>query len=220
MAENTNQEILRNLEETASLAAIHHLPYWSRFQAERIVPAVTALLDEVEAQFDALEQNIDASWEGLMAPLERMQLRLGVLLGTVGHLLSVKYSDELQAAYDEVRPRYVAFSNRMAHSKAVHDGMVSIRDGAEFAELGAARQRILTESIRGMERSGVHLEGEAKARYEEIQHRLSELSNNFSTNLVREEKGSRIKVTDAGLVDGVPASILAAAADQAKEDRC
>ncbi len=218
MADNTNAATLASLEETASLSSIHHLPHWSRFEADKIVPAATALLDEVEAEFDALEQAIDASWAGLMTPLERMQLRLGVLLGAVGHLLSVKYSDELQAAYDEVRPRYVAFSNRMAQSRALYDGMVGIRDGGEFSALGAARQRILTESIRSMERSGVHLEGEAKARYEEIQQRLSTLSNDFSTNLVREEKDSRIRISDPALVAGVPAPILAAAAEQAKED--
>lgn len=218
MAETASKEILASLEETASLPPIHHLPHWSRFEADRVVPAATALLDEVEAEFDTLEASLEASWAGLMLPLERMQLRLGVLLGTVAHLLSVKYSDELQAAYDEVRPRYVAFSNRMAQSRALYDGMVAIREGAEFAGLNAARQRILGESIRGMERSGVHLEGDAKARYEEIQQRLSTLANDFSTNLVREEKDSRIKVTDAALVEAVPAPILAAAAEQAKED--
>jgi oligopeptidase A len=218
MAETENSAILRSLEETASLPPIHHLPYWTRFEVDKVVPAATALLGEVEASFDALEDAVEVSWDGLMAPLERMQIRLGVLLGTVGHLLSVKYSDPLQEAYDEVRPRYVAFSNRMAQSRAVYDGMIAIRDGAAFKGLGAARQRILTESIRGMERSGVHLEGEAKARYEEIQQRLSALSNDFSTNLVREEKESRIKITDAALIEGVPAPILAAAAEQAKED--
>ena len=218
MAETDNSAILKSLEETASLPPVHHLPYWTRFEADKVVPAATALLDEVEASFDALEDAVQATWDGLMVPLEKMQIRLGVLLGTVGHLLSVKYSDPLQEAYDEVRPRYVAFSNRMAQSRAVYDGMVAIRDGAEFEGLGAARQRILTESIRGMERSGVHLEGESKARYEEIQQRLSALSNDFSTNLVREEKESRIKVTDAALIEGVPAPILAAAAEQAKED--
>jgi len=214
--------LLETLEETASFGPIHHLPYWSRFEADKVVPATEALLDETEAAFDQLETEQTsadgATWVGLMEPLERMQLRLGVLLGTVNHLLSVKYSDALQEAYDQVRPRYVAFSNRMAQSRAVYDAMVAIRDGAEFETLGQARQRILTESIRGMERSGVHLEGDAKARYEEIQQRLSTLGNDFQTNLVREEKASRIRVDDPARVEGVPEPVLVAAAEQARED--
>jgi len=57
-----------------------------------------------------------------------------------------------------------------------------------------------------------------KARYEEIQQRLSTLGNDFQTNLVREEKESRIKVADREQVAGVPEPILTAAAQQARED--
>lgn len=211
-------KILAGLEETASSGPISHLPLWSRFEADQVVPAATALLDEVEAAFAKLEAGADASWNGVMVPLERIQLRLGALLGSVSHLLSVKYSEPLQAAYDEVRPRYVAFSNRMAQSRALYEAMLAIRDGVAFETLDVAQRRVLTESIRGMERSGVHLEGDAKARYEEIQQRLSTLGNDFQTNLVREEKDSRVNVTDAALVVGVPAPVLAAAAETAVAD--
>ena len=62
MADTASKEILASLEETASLPPIHHLPHWSRFEADRVVPAATALLDEVEAEFDALEASLEASW--------------------------------------------------------------------------------------------------------------------------------------------------------------
>ena len=206
------------LEQKAACGPITQLPHWDVFTADRVVPAANQLLDESEAEFDAIESSATASWDALMRPLEAMQLRLGMLLGTVSHLLSVKYTDELQSAYDEVRPRYVAFSNRMSQSRAVYDAMVAIRDGEDFAALDAAEQRVLTESIRGMERSGVHLEGAAKARYEEIQQRLSTLGNDFQTNLVKEEKASRIKVTDTAEIQGIPVPILNAAIETARGD--
>ncbi len=209
---------LADLEETRSLGPITHLPLWSRFTADQVVPAATALLDDVEQTFAGLERDAQPTWDGLINPLERIHLRLGALLGPVNHLLSVKYDDALQAAYDEIRPRYVALSSRMAQSRAIFDAMVALRDGEEFASLDGARQRILTESIRGMERSGVHLEGEAKRRYEDIQQRLSSLSNDFRTNLVKEEKDARVKAGDAAMVRGVPEPILAAAAETAVQD--
>ena len=67
-----SNDILASLEETASLAPIHHLPHWSRFEAEHIEPAASALLDEIEAAFDALEANLSPTWSGLMEPLERI----------------------------------------------------------------------------------------------------------------------------------------------------
>jgi oligopeptidase A len=211
---------LAALEEKAAFGPIAHLPRWENFTPERVVPAANHLLELSEARFDEIEaaSGEASSWDEVMVPLEALQLRLGALLGSVSHLLSVKYSDELQAAYDEVRPRYVAFSNRMSQSRAVYLAMVMIRDSAAFADLDGAQQRVLTESIRGMERSGVHLEGAEKTRYEEIQQRLSTLANDFQTNLVKEEKDSRIRITRADQVAGVPDPVLALAAETARED--
>ena len=182
---------LAALEASAELGPIAHLPIWEAFEPARVLSAATLLLEESEIEFTELEANLSPSWAGLMLPLERLQIRLGRLLGSVAHLLSVKYSDELQAAYDEIRPRYVALSNRMSQSRAIYEGMLSIQEGGLIDTLEIAQQRVLGESVRGMVRSGVHLEGEAKSRYEEIQQRLSALGTDFQTNLVKEEQQAR-----------------------------
>jgi len=218
MNSDVGKEALAALEEKAALGSISHIPIWEAFTAERVVPATNRLLDILEAELSEIESNAPSSWEGLMVPLEHMELRLSSLLGSVSHLLSVNYSDDLQAAYDEVRPRYVAFSNRMSQSRALYDGMCRIRESEAFGKLETAQRRVLTESIRSMERSGVHLEGQAKARYEELKQRLSELGNDFQTNLVKEEKNSRIKVSDREKVPGVPEPILGLAAETARQD--
>ncbi|MEZ5553282.1 MAG: M3 family metallopeptidase [Pseudomonadales bacterium] len=213
----TPEELLSGLEETRRLGAIARLPVWERFEASKVEAAANVLLDQVEAAFSALESAPGADWATLMDPQERMDLRIGYLLGTVTHLLSVKYSDELQAAYDNVRPRAVELGNRMSQSRPIYEAMVALRDSASTA-LTTARTRILGESIRGMERSGVHLEGDAKSRYQEIAQRLAELSNRFQTNLVKEEKTNRIRVAQRAQLAGVPEPILALAVRTAVAD--
>ncbi|MDH3641844.1 MAG: M3 family metallopeptidase, partial [Gammaproteobacteria bacterium] len=214
----TGSQSLSRLEQTVSFGPIGHLPVWQAVAVDDVEPGVRQLLAETESQFSDLEANLSPDWQGLMEPLERLEVRLGRVVGTVTHLLSVKYSDELQAGYDAVRPEYVTLTSRMSQSRAIYQGMVSLRDGAEWGNLNQSRRRILTESIRGMERAGVHLAGEAKARYEEIQERLSKLSNDFSTNLVKEEKQSRVRVSDPDRVAGVPAPVLSLAVKTALED--
>jgi len=209
---------LATLEQTASLGPLTHLPVWSGFEAALVESGVGALLDVTETAFAALENSLAPTWAGLMEPLERLELRLGRVLGAVVHLLSVKYSDELQSAYDSVRPRYVELLNRMAQSKAVYEGMVALKAAPEFAALEPARRRILAESIRGMERSGVHLEGAARERYQAIQQRLSELGNRFQTNLVKEEQASRIRESRPEMVEGIPTPLLEMAAARASDD--
>ncbi len=209
---------LAELERTATAGPITHIPRWASYTAARVQPAATRLLEDTETAFSVLEADHEASWAGLMEPLERLQVRLGRLIGPLVHLLSVKYSDELQAAYDAVRPAYVSLSNRMGQSRSIYEGMVALRDSDAGRALEPARRRVLTESIRGMERAGVHLEGAQRERYQAIQARLAELGNEFQTHLVKEEKASRIEIVEAARVRGIPAPVLELAAATASED--
>lgn len=218
VAQDSGAASLRRLEQTRDLGPIAHLPVWEGFTLEAIEPGVRHLLAEVAQAFAALEAAPQPTWAGLMAPLERMEQRLDHVLGAVSHLLSVKYSDELKAAQDAVRPEYVKLLNRMSQSRAVYAAMSSLRDGDAFAGLSTARQRILKESISAMQRAGVHLDDAAKARYRQIQQRLAQLSDDFSANLVKQEQASRIRVQDPQRVAGVPAPVLELAAKTARED--
>jgi oligopeptidase A len=209
---------LRVLAGTIDHGPITHLPVWPAMTAEHVEPGLRQLLADTQAEFDALEQSHRPDWAGLMEPLERLQDRLGRVFGAVVHLTSVKYSDALQAAYDAVRPEYVALISRISQSLPIYRGMLALRDGPAGNTLDTAQKRILAESIRTMERAGVHLEGAAKARYRAIDESLSELSNRFQTNLVREEKQSRVRASAAQEIAGVPAAVLALAAATAIED--
>ncbi|MCP5179989.1 MAG: M3 family metallopeptidase [Pseudomonadales bacterium] len=214
---STNIELAR-LEQDRQFGKLSHLPEWAAFEPARIEPGVNALLDEVEVQFGELEVRHEPTWAGLMEPLERLNTRLNRTLGGISHLLSVNYSDDLQAAYDAVRPRYVDLVNRMSQSTAIYRTLKQMRDGDEWQRLTPVQQRILTESLRGMERAGVHLATDARLRFQAIQTRLAELGNTFSTNLVRAEKQTRVKATSRAQVAGIPAPLLEMAAKTARED--
>ncbi len=209
---------LARLEQTATSGTIAHLPVWAGIASSDVEPGVTELVDTASAEFAALEESLEPTWAGLMEPLERIEHRLEAVIGAITHLTSVKYSDEMQEAYDAVRPAIVAMSNTMSQSRAVYDAMVALRDSDEGQNLSVARARILDESIRGMERSGVALTGAQQDRYKEIKNRLAEISNTFSTNLIKEERESRVKVTDLARLDGVPDAVIEIAKNQAIED--
>ena len=209
---------LARLEQTATSGTIAHLPVWAGIASSDVEPGVTELVDTATAEFAALEESLEPTWVGLMEPLERIEHRLEAVIGAITHLTSVKYSDEMQEAYDAVRPAIVAMSNTMSQSRAVYDAMVALRDSDEGQNLSVAQARILDESIRGMERSGVALTGAQQDRYKKIKNRLAEISNTFSTNLIKEERESRVKVTDLARLDGVPDAVIEIAKNQAIED--
>ncbi|MEM7219155.1 MAG: M3 family metallopeptidase [Pseudomonadota bacterium] len=203
-----DQAALSRLTRTRRSGRLAHLPLWQGIEAADVESGTLALLADCETRFRALEEDHEPTWSGLMDPLEWIEQDLGAVLGPVGHLLSVKYSDALQGAYDAVRPAVIALSNAMSQSTAVYAGLKALRDSAEGRSLDTTRARILSESLRGMERAGVHLTGAARDRHQAINEELAQLSNDFQTNLVKEEGTSNLAVTDAAELAGLPEAVV------------
>jgi oligopeptidase A len=192
------------------------LPPFPEIQAEQVVPAITELLTEANAALTQLEANIIPTWAGLVEPLDRIVERISWGWGIVGHLMSVKNSPELRAAHEEMQPQTVQFWMRLGQSTALYQGYKAIKASPEFANFAPAQQRIIEAAIRDMELSGVGLTGEPKQRFNEIQLALAELANKFSNNVLDATKAYSLTLTKPEEIAGLPASLLAQAAQSAR----
>ena len=114
-------------------------------------------------------------------------------------------------------PCWCSSSTAWARAKPIYEAFKAIRAGADWDNLDPAQQRIVESSIREAELSGVGLEGEAKERFNEIQQALAELSTKFSNNVLDATKGFSLTLTDPQEVEGLPPSLLALAAQAARE---
>ena len=192
------------------------LPPFPEITPEQVVPAMTELLTEANAALTKLEANIIPTWAGLVEPLDRLTERIGWSWSIVGHLMGVKNSSELRAAYEEMQPQLVQFWTRLGQSAALYQGYKAIAASPEFANFDAAQKRIIEASIRDMELSGVGLTGEPKQRFNQIQLALAELSNQFSNNVLDATKAYSLTLTKPEEIAGLPASLLAQAAQSAR----
>jgi oligopeptidase A len=61
-------------------------PLFDEVKVEHVVPGITQLLDELNAELDELEKKVQPTWNGLVEPLERLTDRLSLAWGTVSHL--------------------------------------------------------------------------------------------------------------------------------------
>jgi hypothetical protein len=64
----------------------------------------------------------------------------------------------------------------------------------------------------------MHLQGEAKERFNEIQQELSQLSTKFTNNVMDSTKAFKKLLTDKADVDGLPATALELASQTAKSE--
>lgn len=197
------------------------LPRFDLVQPEHIVPAVRHVLKEAEAALERIEEEIVPTWEGLLEPLAAMDRPFEFAWGPVSHLLGVQNSPELRDAHAQVLGEVVQFSLRASQSKPIYDGLLAIKNSELWESLDAAQQRIIELKLRGARHAGVALEGEAKDRFNEVASELSQLSNDFSNNVLDATKAFALDITEAADTEGWPTTLRQVAAQaysQANEE--
>lgn len=192
------------------------LPPFSEIQPEHVVPAISELLEKVNADLTQLETNLTPTWPGLVEPLDRITESIGWSWSIVGHLMGVKNSPELRAAYEQMQPQVVQFWMRLGQSTALYAGYKAIKASPEWATYAPAQHRIIDAAIRDMELSGVGLTGAPKERFNEIQLALAELATKFSNNVLDSTKAYSLTLTTREEIAGLPESLLGQAAQAAR----
>ncbi len=203
--------------QTNPLLIGHGLPPFDAIHPDQVVPGVTQLLEDLSADLEQLEATLEPTWAGLVEPLTQLDERLGWTWGILGHLMGVKNSPELRQAYETVQPRLVQFANRLAQSKPIYEAFKALRSGDQWDSLEPAQKRIVEAAIRDAELSGVGLEGEIKEEFNHIQQELAELSTRFSNHVLDATKAFSLTLTTPEEVEGLPPSLLALAAQAAKD---
>lgn len=136
----------------------------------------------------------------------------------VGHLKGVKDNEELRKAYDEIQPKKLQFTLKVAQSQKLYKTFQELRDSKEFVSLSPAQQRIIENELRDFKLGGVALEGDDKQKFNDIKKELSQLSTKFSNNVLDSTKAYKKLITNPSEVEGLPKSALGLASQRAKED--
>jgi oligopeptidase A len=165
--------------DTNPLLADAALPAFSAIQPAHVEPAIDALLAEFRAAVPALTAVAEPAFDTVLAPLERLEERLGRAWAPVGHLHGVKDSPELREAYAEAEEKLTDHATELGQNRALYEAVRSMRDGEGFAALDRARRTLVEDSLRGFRHSGVALEEPARSRFKAIQSELSRLETAF-----------------------------------------
>tara|TARA_R110002074_G_scaffold145034_2_gene293482 strand:- start:115795 stop:117834 length:2040 start_codon:yes stop_codon:yes gene_type:complete len=185
------------------------LPPFSTFKAEDIIPAIDQLLQESREKITALlDTTKPPSWQTLVHPMEQIDDRLSRVWSPVGHMNSVMNNDKWREAYSACLPKLSEYSTEIGQNKALYQAYRAIKEGAEFAQLERAQQKIIDNALRDFELSGVALSEDKKQRYMGISQQLSSLSNQFEENLMDATNAWSKLIVDGAELDGLPDSAM------------
>lgn len=202
---------------TNPLLQHHYLPPFRAIKAEHVVPAIKTIIEENEA---ALEQQLaslnEVTWQRLVEPLEEREDRLSQAWAPVSHLNGVMNTAELREAYTQALADLSAYYTRRGQNERLYQAYLQLFESPAFAELSQAQQQTVRHALRDFRLAGVALPEEQKARFGEIEARLSELSNQFSNNVLDATQGWYKHVTERAELQGLPDSAIDGAAQAAK----
>ncbi len=158
------------------------------------------LIDSNLKDIDDLVLSESNNYDDIMRVMDDNEEKLELFFTPLSHLNSVENSEETQKAYEQSLPLLSEYSNKIAQNKKLYEKILTIK--GETLE----QNKVLEDSIRGFKLSGIDLPIVKQKRLEEIDLRLSELSNHFSQNLLNEIKAYELIIEDENDVKNLPSS--------------
>ena len=194
------------------------LPRFAEIKPEHVAPAIEQLIAENRALIARLlADSALPAWQNFVAPMEDANERLSRAWGPVGHLNAVMNSPELREVYNATLPVITQYYAELGQNLALFDKFKALRNSPEYNGLSAARKKIIENELRDFRLGGAELPDEQKARYLEIQERLSELSSRFSDNLLDATNDYTLVTENKDELSGLPDDVLQAAQEAAHQ---
>jgi oligopeptidase A len=193
------------------------LPRFAEIKPDHVAPAVEQLLAKGHALIARLLADASIpTWDNFMQPLDDVNEHLSRAWGQVGHLNAVMNSPELREVYNANLPKITQYYAELGQNLDLFNKVKAINNGAEFASLNAARQKIIGNELRDFRLGGAELPEEQKARFLAIQEELSTLCSRFSDNVLDATNAYSWLVVDEAELSGIPADERQVAAEAAQ----
>ncbi len=177
-------------------------------QLDTFPKRLEALLDQQREQIKQLTDTAPCRYETILKPLQDLDESLSNFFTPLSCLNSVMNSEETQKAYEDSLPLLSKFSSQMAQNEKLFKKIEQI-EGSDLES-----KRVIANDIRDFVLSGVTLPTEQKKALEQIALELSDLSNQFSQNLLNATNAYELIMEDPADVAGMPPSDIESALEE------
>ena len=192
------------------------LPDFAHIQPSHVEPAIDHLLARNRERIAELLDSInEPTWANLIEPLEEWDDELDRAWSPVSHMKAVVNSDDLRDAYNACLPKLSDYATEMGQNEALYNAYKRLAESGE--EFNQAQRKLLDNALRDFHLSGVDLPADKKARYKELSQQLSQLTSQFSDNLLDASSAWSKHFDDENALAGLPQSALDLSAQIAEQ---
>lgn len=177
----------------------YNLPDFAAIRLEHVEPAFEEALKRHAAEIAEITTADAPTWANTVEAFELAGQDLDRVMSWFFNLQGTDSTDEFDAVADRIVPKLSAHVDSIYQNDALYQRI----KGVEVPE-DAESQRLHDELLRRFTRRGADLDAAGKSRLQEINQRLSELSERFGRNLLADTKKLAVEFSReelAGLSD-------------------
>lgn len=177
-----------------------------RVNLDNFINELNKRVEQNNKKINELLEIKNKTFSNFVKPLELMDEYLEQFFTPLSHLNSVNNTPKTQEIYADSLPIITEYSTKLSQNLEIYKAYKKIQEHEKG--LNQEQRRVLELNILNFELSGAHLDDKTKERLQEINIRKSELSNDFSQNILDATNGYEYIITDEKDIDGIPQSDL------------
>ncbi|WP_288866262.1 M3 family metallopeptidase [uncultured Corynebacterium sp.] len=161
----------------------YNLPDFANIRLEHVEPAFDVALKRHAAEIAEITTAAEPTWENTVEAFELAGADLDRVMAWFFNLQGTDATEEFDAVADRIVPRLSAHVDSIYQNDELYQRMKAVEVPADEES-----QRLHGELTRRFTRRGADLDAAGKSRLQEINQRLSELSERFGRNLLTDTK--------------------------------
>ncbi|MEO0749173.1 MAG: M3 family metallopeptidase [Pseudomonadota bacterium] len=190
---------------------------FDRVEDAHFEPAFEEALTLAKADIQAISDNPEPpSFANTIEALEQAGKALDKVLAVFFSVSGADTNPMRQALQRSFSPKLAAYSSDIYENKALFERIESLWNARDALDLSDEQQRLLMLTRRGFVRAGAALSGDEAARMRVVRARLAELGTAFTQNLLADEAGWYMELSEDDL-EGLPDFVVAAAREAGRE---
>lgn len=168
-------------------------------------------------EVDRITENVESpSFENTIEALERSGSDLNRVLNVFYPLNSAMADDSMMELSVKMMPKLSDYQTSVSLNELLWKRIKTVYDNRDAMNLTPEQSMLLQRTYDSFKRNGALLEGEARAEFKRLSAERDELTTLFGQNVLKELNTYEIPL-QSGDLDGLPESLVEAAAHLAKE---
>lgn len=193
-------------------------PPFEAIAQDHYLPAILHGIELEKAEVNAIAENPDrATFENTIVALDQTGAFLTRVMRVFNNLSGTDSDEILQRIDLETTPLLSAHYAEIRLRPDLFERVREVYESRHALKLESDQLKLLEDTYDGFVRGGALLEAEAKQRYKEVVKQLSVLTLQFGENVREDTTSCEILVESRSGLEGLPESIIQAAARKAEE---